>query len=336
MEANPTIVFYGPNQVGIENRTIPQPEKGELLIKTLKTLISTGTELTILERKDVPVGSGWDTYGKFPYLPGYDNIGIVIGVGDEVDPLWIGKKVATYGIHAAYVTVSVEEARIIHREINDEHAAFFTIAEIVMNSIRRGKIIFGESVLVYGLGLLGQMAVRLVRICGATPVMALDISPMRLALLPEDSSVIPIDALDDDLLTAVERITKGRKADVIFEVTGIASLIPKEFKLLRNQGRFVVLSSPRGDSQFDFHDLCNSPSFEIIGAHNASHPVHATLDNPWTMRRDAELFFDLVANSELDMEKLITHRAHFTKALEMYEMLINDRSMAMGVLLDWT
>ncbi|HYA21605.1 MAG TPA: hypothetical protein VEG31_00280, partial [Thermoproteota archaeon] len=83
------------------------------------------------------------------------------------------------------------------------------------------------------------------------------------------------------------------------------------------------------------HDLCNSPSYTIIGAHNRSHPSHPTPDNPWTGKRDAEFFFDLVKGGELDVGDLITHRVPYSQAPEIYRQLLKDRSGFMGVILTW-
>jgi threonine dehydrogenase-like Zn-dependent dehydrogenase len=163
----------------------------------------------------------------------------------------------------------------------------------------------------------------------------IDIADSRLKFLPDDPLIIKLNPNEVDVVSAVEKITRGRMASVIFEITGDPNLIPSEFKILRRQGRFVVLSSPRGRTIFDFHDLCNSPSFTIIGAHNSSHPRYATLDNPWTNKRHAELFFDLIADHQIDVSRLISHRVSYEKAIEIYNMLLIDRSQAMGVLFEW-
>lgn len=333
---NPTIIFSKPKHVEIENHQMPIPTKEELLIETHYTLISTGTELTILNG-DFLEGSAWENYGRFPFTPGYNNVGKVIDVGNDVDRDWIGKKVATYGPHAKYIVSNVQDARLIHRDIPDDHAAFFTLSEIVMNGIRRGNVAWGEAVVVYGMGLLGQLAVRYSRMCGAQKVFAVDISDSRLGRLPEDISIIPINSKKENVVEIVKKETKGRMADVVFEVTGVGELIPDEFQVLRKRGRgrFVVLSSPRSKTQFDFHDLCNSPGFTIIGAHNSTHPEHETIDTPWTKKRHAEFFFDLVVDKEIDVEPLISHREHYTEAPSLYQMLLEDRSQAMGVVLKW-
>ena len=335
METNPTIVFRAPKKVEIEERTIPRPGEGEVLIKTICTVISTGTELSILNA-EYPPGSYWAEYGKLPFDPGYDNIGTVIDVGAGVDRALVGTKVGTYGNHARYVVQPASTIRPIHRDIPDEEAVFFTLGEICMNAVRRPRVLWGESVVIYGMGLLGHITAQLCRIAGARPVFAVDVAPSRLTQLPKDPALIPIDASMQNVVDLVKRETRGRMADVVFEVTGDPDLIVREFEVLHKQGRMVILGCPRGKTTIDLHDLCNMPSHSIIGVHNMSHPPVATLDNPWTNLRDAELFFDLVADGELLIKPLITHREHYSRAVELYDLLMKDRSKAMGVVLTWS
>lgn len=334
-KTNPTVVFPEKGKVVLDERPIPVAGEGELLIQTERTLISTGTELTMM-MGDFPPGSFWDNYTRYPVLPGYCNIGTVVGAGKGVDKKWLGRRVGSWGGHARMVVVPAAECRPVLHDIPSEQAAFFTLGEIVMHGVRRSGIRWGESAVVHGLGLIGQLAIQFCRIAGARPVIGVDISPNRLGYLPEWPSVIPVNPKGENLVEKVETLTRQRKADVVFETTGNPDLIPKQFEVLRDQGRYVVLSSPRGKTSFDFHDLCCAPSYTIIGSHNFSHPKHATLDNPWTLLRDGELFFDYLADGALQIERLISHRASYTKACELYESLVKDRSTAMGVILDWT
>jgi threonine dehydrogenase-like Zn-dependent dehydrogenase len=147
--------------------------------------------------------------------------------------------------------------------------------------------------------------------------------------------VVALNALEGDVRARVRDTNHGRLADVAFEVTGDPRLIADEFKVLRRQGRFIVLSSPRGPAPFDFHDLCNAPSFTIIGTHEMSTPAVATPDNPWTARRHYELFFNYVAEGRIKLDSLVSDRVPFAEAPEMYARLLADRSNAMGVILDW-
>lgn len=290
--------------------------------------------MTILNGQ-FPRDSAWALYGKFPFVPGYNNVGEVIDVGPKVDRTWIGRRVASYGSHALYVIAGVDSVRTIDRNVPDDPVVFFTIAEIVMNGVRRGGVEWGDAVAVFGAGLLGQFTARFCRLCGARPVFVIDLANSRLRYLPDDPLIVKLNTNEADIVSAVDKGTRGRKVRVVFEVTGSAALIPSEFRILRKQGHFVVLSSPRGETTFDFHDLCNSPSFTIIGAHNSSHPAHATPENPWTMKRHFELFVDLIADHELDVSPLISHREPYGRAVELYQMLLRDRSQAMGVVFEW-
>jgi 2-desacetyl-2-hydroxyethyl bacteriochlorophyllide A dehydrogenase len=333
-ERNPTIVFTQPGQVMIEQRPLPEASQGQVLVRTKRTLISTGTELTILSG-DFPKDSAWSRYGRFPFVPGYDNVGEVIAVGKGVDDEWVGRRVASYGQHARYATIDAYSLRPIDEEVPDEYAVFSTMAEIALNGVRRGGVRLGDAVVIYGAGLVGQLAARFCGLCGARPVVVIDLAQLRLSRLPKESFFIALNPKANDVVAEVRKETGGRMADVVFEATGNQGLIPAEFNCLREQGKFVVLSSPRGKTELDLHDLCNSPSYTIIGAHNRSHPRHSSPDNPWTGRRDAEFFFGLVSTGELDVGSLISHRIPYSEAPEIYRQLLKDRSGFMGVILQW-
>jgi len=319
---NPTVVFRGPGVAELEERPVPSAGPGEVLLRTRRTLISPGTELTILAG-DFPPGSAWDRYGQFPFVAGYSAAAEVTALGEGVESIGIGDIVAdeVYPLRGADVPL--------------ELMPFATLAATVMNGVRRGQVAWGDAVVVFGLGLIGQLTVRFCRLSGARPVIGVDPIDARLALLPGDVIAVHPERLS--VRDIVASATRRRLADVVFEATGNARLIPGEFDVLRReQGRFVVLSSPRGEPPpFDFHDLANSPSHTIIGAHVNSHPQVETPQAPWTIARNAELFFDLVSDRELELEPLISHRLAFGEACDAYRSLLEDRSHSLAVVIDW-
>jgi 2-desacetyl-2-hydroxyethyl bacteriochlorophyllide A dehydrogenase len=331
---NPTVVFPRSHQVTIENRPRPRPQEGELLIKTDLTLISMGTELTIFSGQ-FPERSTWANYGRFPFLPGYSNIGRVAEVGAGLDKDWIGKRVATRTPHAGWVTAPAHAAMDVPPAASNTDAALFAIAAIVMNGLRRGKVMWGETVVVFGLGILGQLAVRLAQLAGARKVLGIDVADSRLELLPQSPAVVGLNPRTADLVKTLKEHNHGRLADVVFEVTGDPTLIPGQFEVLRREGRLVVLSSPRGATSIDFHDLCNFPGFTIVGAHEMTHPAAETLENPWTHRRHFELFFDLIAAGRLEVASLVRNNFSYLSAAEVYSSLLADRSRFMAVTFDW-
>ena len=140
----------------------------------------------------------------------------------------------------------------------------------------------------------------------------------------------------DRARTDVQRLTKGRMADVVFDVTGNPLAMQGALRVARCKGRVVVLGSPRGPVSIDFHDEVHTEGLEIIGAHNRLHPPVETPHTPWTMARDAELFLEWQAAGVVDVRPLITHRFGWRKVAEAYQMLAEDRSQAIGVILDWS
>lgn len=335
MESNETVIFTDRCEIAIKSREVPRLEPGQVLVESSRSLISTGTELTLLAG-DAPPGSVWDRITNFPVVgPGYCAVGNVIQVGEGVEDDWIGERVALWEPHQRYHTVDVGETFPVPVGVSDEAATFFAIALIVMNGLRTGSLQFGESVAVYGLGLLGQLTVRLAHIAGARPVCGVDIRPGRLGFLPQTANVIGVDPRDVDVSARVGQENEGRLADVVFEVTGNADAIPAEFEALREQGRLVVLSSPDGPTKFDFHDHCNRGSYRILGAHVYGHPDHPTSRDPWTKSRHAELFFRYLLDGDLDVDPLITHRDSYRNASAVYRMLLEDRSDQLGVVFEW-
>ena len=333
---NTSVVFLGKNRVEMVDRIIEPLKAGEMLVKTKQTMISTGTELTILTQEGLDKPCVWTDYGAYPFYPGYNNIGQIVEVADEKDRHLIGTWINSYLPHAQYGVINGEaDYRVLLEGICTEDAVFTTFAEIVMQGVRRGRSTWGESAVVYGAGLLGQLTVDFLRIAGVSPIVVCDTSDARLARLPKMPMIYPINPAKGDVKELVYEVTKGRMADALYEVTGVASLIPTEMELLHDQGRMIILSSPRGSTTIDFHDRVNRTSCEIIGAHNMSHTPVATLNNPWSNKRDAELYMDAILNKQLDVSRLISHRAHYTEAVSLYHMLMEDRSQAMGVLLDW-
>lgn len=331
---NPSVVFVEAGRAEVRDAPVPAPAGGEVLIRTTRTLISTGTELTLLGGQ-TRAGSVWSELTEFPFRPGYSNVGVVVEVGAGVEPSLVGRRVGTHTPHAAYVVCPAGAVRLIPGAVSDEDATFGTLSEVAMNGMRRGGLVWGEGVAVVGLGIIGQLCARLSALAGARSVYGVELSEFRLGLLPRRA---PFHALRGEAAGFREAVLEqegGRLLDVVFELTGNADAIPGQLSLLRTQGRFVILSSPRGATLFDFHDLCNRQSFTIVGAHGFSHPPAETPNSPWTGRRHGELFLGLLADGRLSVGELITHRFSHEEAARAYELLAGRRGEALGVVLEW-
>jgi 2-desacetyl-2-hydroxyethyl bacteriochlorophyllide A dehydrogenase len=262
-------------------------------------------------------------------------VGEVEEVGESVEGLAPGTLLASHAPHADRAVVSVARAEQVPEGISAEEAAFLPLGQITLNGVRQGEVALGEAVAILGAGLIGQLTARFCRLAGAHPILLIDKSPERLACAADDGFILIESGEDSAIVEAVATHTRGRRADVVFEATGNPVLLPTAMRLARRKGRVVVLGSPRGPVAIDFHDEVHTLGLRVIGAHNSTHPSVETPESPWTLHRHAELFYDLLASRRLDVASLISHRFPGEKAPEAYKLLLEDRTRAMGVVLQW-
>ncbi len=328
------VVFPRQREVAVEQYEAQAPGEGQLLVRTLATTISTGTELTILSG-EFPPESRWADYARYPFVAGYSNCGEIIEIGPGAEGYAVGERVVSYAPHAEYALLTPEDVfGRVPDEVSDEEASTFTLGLIALNGIRRAQLQLGESVVVYGLGLLGLLTAQLARLNGCRPLIGVDLSEQRRAWARELGADVVVDGTEN-VPEAVSKATDEGMADVLFEVTGKPAIIESEFRVLRRFGRAVILSSPRGPSSFDFHDFCNSPSITIIGAHNGSTVQCETVHSQWTWPRHCQLYMRLMASGELRVKEMISHRFAPAEAPEVYRWLLEDRSGAGFVVFNW-
>ena len=329
------VIFPEANRVDIRTEEVPAPGPGQVLTRTLYSLISAGTELTLLGGGHPP-GSFWDSYGCYPVSPGFGQVAEVVAVGPGVPGLAPGDRVLSSQGHRSASLVGADRLRTLPGEIFPEEAVFHSIAAGVISAIRLGRLALGDAVAVVGLGLLGQFAVRLARLAGARPVIGVDLAAERRDLALAGGATAALAPQVTDVRAEVARLTRERLADVVFEMTGNPEAIPLALQLARPQGRYVQVGCPRGKSELDFNDSVLVPGLHIVGALFAQQPVEETAGSPRTRQRNVELFLDLLGDGELEVASLLTHRFPWREAPAAYATLQHDGAGAMGVLLDWT
>jgi len=330
------LVFPEPRRVVIEEQDVPDPGPGQVLVRSLVTLISTGTDLTAYSGdfpRDRP--SSWARYVKYPFRPGYSAVGEVVAVGPGVEGIASGQTVFNSASHASLALQPAERVVPLPESVPIEEAAWANISNIAMNGVRMAELALGEAVVIVGAGIVGEMAMQYARLSGAFPLIAVDLSDRRLENAERFGATHRVNPGREDLAARVDEITRGRKADVAFEVTGNPTVIPTLPPLLRRRGRLILLGSPRGPSTIDFHDEVHTFGLKVIGAHGSNHPPVETPVDVWTWRRSAELFLDLLRAGRVDVRDLVTHRFAWRQGPEVFEKLLEDRTGFRGVILDW-
>ena len=251
----------------------PACRPGGVLVQSLFSLISTGTEMMkVAEAKMSMVGKARarpdqvrkvldtvaqqgavDTYKKVmnrldSYTPlGYSLCGVVTEVGRGAEEFQVGQLVAAagneYALHAEYNWIPVNLCAAVPRGVSPEHAAFSTVGAIAMHGVRRAEVQLGDTACVIGLGLVGQLVVRLL-IASGVRVIGLDVIEER-CRLAEQAGAVLCAAPTGEGMAAVQRsldeISGGRGADHVFLAAGGSSNAPVETaaRLARDRARVV-------------------------------------------------------------------------------------------------
>jgi hypothetical protein len=275
---------------------------------------------------------------------GYSAAGTVVEVGEVVTGLTPGQRVATGGAgHAELQVVQAPLAVPIPDNVAFEDAAFSTIASIVIHGLRLADVGPGSKVCVIGLGLLGQLAVR-VAISAGCEVAGIDLRPWAVDRATESGAFAMVEAGTDTTQSILDW-TKGRGVDAVLLTAATRSSEPirRAPSIARDRATVVVV----GDVGLA---LQRTPLYEKEltlrfarsfgpGRYDRSYEQWA-VDYPighvrWTEGRNLEAFLDLLAAGRLRVRDLISHTFPFERAAEAYSLIAREGGNSLGVQLSY-
>ncbi|HUE85924.1 MAG TPA: bi-domain-containing oxidoreductase [Vicinamibacterales bacterium] len=347
----------------------PSVAAGQLLLRTSRTLISAGTERMLIDfgkanplekarrqpDKVRQVLEKVKTDGLIPAIEavrnkldqplalGYCNVGRVIGIGRGVHGFADGDRIASNGKHAEVVTAPVNLCARIPDTVSDDHAAFTVIGAIALQGIRLVQPTLGETVVVTGLGLIGQMTVQLLRAHGCR-VLGIDVDAARLELARTFGAEVVNVSDSADPVAAATEFSRGRGVDAVLVTAATTSSEPMHQAALmcRKRGRIVLvgvtgLELSRDDffkKELSFQVSCSygpgryDPAYEEKGH---DYPVGYVR---WTEQRNFEAVLDMMADGRLDPQRLISHRFALQDAQAAYE-IVSGAEPSLGILLNY-
>jgi len=368
---------YKSGELIVLDTPAPVCKPGGVLVRSLFSLISTGTEMMkVTEAKLSMVGKARarpdqvrkvldsvaqqgavGTYKKVmnrldSYTPlGYSLCGVVTEVGRGAEEFRVGQLVAAAGnehaLHAEYNWIPVNLCVPVPAGVAPEHAAFATVGAIAMQGVRRAETQLGDTACVIGLGLVGQLTVRLLTAAGVR-VVGLDVLEDR-CRLAEKAGAIVCGPPTEDGLTAVRQalaeMTDGRGADHVLITAGGSSNGPVETAatLARDRARIVDVGKTRLDLPWNsYYDKELEVRFSRSygpGRYDDRYELEG-VDYPagyvrWTERRNLACFLDLIAHQDIEVESLVSGVFPIERATEVYADLAAGSLSAVGVLLEY-
>ncbi len=334
---NPSIVFTAPNVAEVIDKPVPTVGSGEVLVRTVRSCISSGTERANLIG-DPMIGTNVKDGAKavFPRHLGYSLSGIVEGVGEGVESVKPGDRVAaSWTKHAAFNVRPESTVYAIPDGLSFEVAAWTHIATFPMAALRKCRFEFGESVLVMGQGVLGQLAVKLARAAGAAPVVVADPVPAKRDRALELGADFAFDPSASDFADQVKAVTGGG-ARVVVEVTGVDRALDNALDATARFGRVALLGCTRHSTfAIDYYRKVHGRGVTLVGAHTMARPRDDSSPGWWTERDDALAFLRLVAGGRLSLDGFVEEVRPVSEAPAVYTRLAAGGPFP-NVQFDWT
>lgn len=328
MKAN-VVTALEKGKVGLQTVEVPDPKPGQVQIRVGASVISPGTERAIVLGLE-------NTEQEYPKALGYSGTGTVTKVGPGVTSLAPGQRVACFALpHSDAGNVNEEFCVPVNSDLSEEHAAMMALGVIALQGVRKARIELGESVLVLGLGPIGQLAAQFSRINGAVPVLGADKVPDRLRSALRYGADRAFDIGDENWVELLRAETGGGPG-VVIESTGSGSAINTALDVVRQYGRVVLLGSARGTSTVNFYSTVHRRTLTLVGAHIIGNPRVESRPGYWSWRDDARAILALVARGRLDFHDLITERVLWRNAPDAYRNLIEWNHQGMLSLIDWS
>jgi predicted dehydrogenase/threonine dehydrogenase-like Zn-dependent dehydrogenase len=351
---------------------VPLPQAGAVLVRTAASLVSAGTERTLVEfagksllskarsrpdlvrqvidkaRREGIIPTMETAFNRLdqPMPLGYSSAGTIIAVGEGLQAFQVGQRVACagggYAVHAEYARIPKNLVVPLPDEVDFESAAFTTLGAISLHGFRLAEAQLGERLAVIGLGLLGLLVVGIAR-AGGCQVLGIDLDPKRVGLASEMGAQ---GVLRQDAIATAQVFSRGRGCDAVLICAGTPSDDPVELagELARDKARVVTIGAvglnlPRKVYFEKELSFINSRSYGP-GRYDPTYEEEGH-DYPfgyvrWTEGRNLEAFVELLANHQLDVRPLITHRFPIEQAPAAYDLISGKKGEPyLGVMLTY-
>ncbi|WP_417199526.1 bi-domain-containing oxidoreductase [Bizionia sp.] len=366
----------GSGDMVIQELPYPQVGKGMVVVKNHYSIISAGTEgSTVTAARKSLIGKAKErpqqvkqvintlkkqgpiqTYRAVmkkldAYSPlGYSCAGEVIEVGVGVTEFKIGDKVACAGVgyanHAEIIAVPINLCVKVSDDSNLKHAAYNTLGAISMQGVRQADMRLGETVVVIGLGLLGQLASMILKASGVQ-VIGIDVSEAPVAQAFKNKVVDAAYTRDTaGLEDKIHVLTSGQGADAVIIAAATSSLDPINFAgaIARKKGKVIVLGAVPTGFERDPHWYRKELELKMAcsygpGRYDLNYEEKG-LDYPyayvrWTEKRNMEAFQRLIETKAINIDYITTHEFDFEDAPKAFDLVVNRSEPFSGIALKY-
>lgn len=332
-----TLTFSAPYCLERIERELPPLGAEEVLVQTLASAISPGTEMLVYRGQfpqNLPIDEcfpGMDGAFHYPLAYGYACVGRVLDTGKQVDNSWRGRLVFAFQPHASHFITHHASLVVIPEGFSPETACFLPNAETAINLVQDAAPIFGERVLVLGQGVVGLLVAALLRQFPLETLVTADFYPLRRAASQTLGVDFCLDAGRPDLDTVIAQILPSG-ADLTLEVSGSPLALDTAIEHTTFSGR-IVIGSWYGQKRatLNLGGRFHRSRIRLISSQVST--ISPELSGRWDKSRRFGVAWDALA--KIQPEKWITHRFPLENAAEAYRLLDERPQDAIQVVLEY-
>jgi len=332
------VVILGPKKVGLREYQDEPIKSREIKVRTLFSGISHGTEMNIY-RGTAPqfyksiskmgLFQEGEPVSKYPIVYGYEEVGIVTEVANDVQDYKIGDVVASCYTHKEIANINVDVRapylNIIPKGMNPEHGIFLGLGTVALDALITSNVRLSESIVIFGQGVVGLLLLQLCKLAGASPIITVDMLEKRLSMSKSMGADYTLNPQTCDVASEVREIL-GSGCDVVFETSGNIKALHESIRCgAPRYSKVIAVAWYQGPAQNlylgeEFHHGLGASQIVSAGP-----GIHARLPSSpgrqWDETRVAKTFFKFLTEGKVKVEGLISHRFNFEEAEKAYEII---------------
>ncbi len=324
------VVCHGPRDYRLEERPVPQPGPGEVVVR-VKSVGICASDLKCYSGAPLFWGdSTREGYCQPPVIPGHEFVGEVVALGEgagekyglalgdhaiseQIVPCWecryckrgqywmcqqhdiYGFRRNAFGAMAEYMLFPRNALNYkIPSAVPLEHAVYIEPLACAIHAVQRGNIEFDDVVVIAGAGPLGLGMIAAARLKHPRLLIALDLDDRRLQVAKDCGAHMDLNPRTMNVVDEVRKLTDGYGCDVYIEATGHPAAVEQGLQMIRKLGTFVEFSVMREPVTVDWTIIGDTKELNIHGAHLGPYCYPIAID--------------MLAKGLLPMEHIITHQ----------------------------
>ncbi len=315
----------------------------ELLIRAEASVVSAGTELANFTALSpgVWIPGSWNAY---PWRPGYGMVGTILKRGVSAEGFESDQRVFCFGKHASVQRLGVSAE-------GPYYSAFPIDSDLPISTIMMARMALigiagpqvsdfdaGDSVAVFGLGLVGNLAAQLYQIAGAR-VIGLDVVKERSEIARRTGIETVLDVPSDDQLDALRELLNGEGVDVAVDAVGGTPIIQKCVDICAPHGQVILLGSPRKPYETNATKMLRTIHhrwIQLRGALEWRLPPYPVAGEEQSIQSNLQMIIEHIQEDRLIVEPLVTHVITPDQLQDAYMGLLEKKESYLGVIIDWS